>query len=188
MIENLEPLDQVNLELVTAYLKPTCTLSIRRHRESFEDIITTAGLEFHAEQNRIKTHYAIAHDQQALQTYLNAKTRYERGLALGYPEDACEKFQNEKNSHWYLRDQITLAIRNGYPLPTWLAYISHIPSELNIMTAKIAQSSERQGSSYQTHIRKNKPSLGRLIEEQFLKRWCQEPPVRAAAQHRWHDE
>ena len=75
-----------------------------------------------------------------------ARNDYELGHALGYPYDAVLRYseltsEGKPPALAYLYNMIT-AVENGVQLPSWLAYVDHIPSVYNLKKGKIAESSE----------------------------------------------
>ncbi len=76
----------------------------------------------------------------------HAHNDHELGLALGYPNDAILKYseltsQGKPPALAYQHD-IIMAIENGVQLPSWLAYVDHVPSGYNLKKGRVAESSE----------------------------------------------
>ena len=57
----------------------------------------------------------------------------------------------------------------GISIPSWLAYISFVPEQLDLVSGKISKSSETLGNKYQEFVRANNPELAKRVEARFYK-------------------
>ncbi|MBS1267230.1 MAG: hypothetical protein MAG795_01202 [Candidatus Woesearchaeota archaeon] len=126
----------------------------------------------------------IGSDQVALERLLTADSDEEIGLALGFPIEAVSAFnhviEGVCRDGQYDQAQKAKAVQAGLKLPTWLAYISFVPDQLDIVTGDISQSSREVGENYHSFVKENNPNLAKRVEEHFLQRklpneWEMEP-------------
>lgn len=115
--------------------------------------------------------FNIAKTEQTLQQLITARTDCELGIALGYPEKAVKNYlkliNGEQRDGTYLQVNLAKAKQASIPIPPWLAYISHIPEELDIVNNKIAPTTKKIGETYRNYTIKNKPELAKIVEEEF---------------------
>jgi len=116
--------------------------------------------------------FMLGKDKQSLDKLVNASTSDEEGHAFGYPEFAVENYtkvvDGERRDHAYMQVALARAQQAGMELPTWLAYISFIPDQLDIVGENISSSSEALGGAYREFIAANYPDLAQRIEGKFL--------------------
>ena len=117
--------------------------------------------------------FEVGKDKESLDKLVVAKTDKEIGLALGYPTEAAEAFGKKingetRNGH-YCEVALIKAQEKGIEIPTWLAYISHVPEELDLVNRNISESSRELGKKYQDFIKKNNPKLAKGVEQDFLR-------------------
>lgn len=91
------------------------------------------------------------------------------GLAYGYPKEAAWAFRKvidgEKRDGGYLMGSMVEARDANVKIPTWMAYISHIPEQLDFVNGRVSPSSEALGEKYQSFVRKYAPELARRLDE-----------------------
>jgi len=113
---------------------------------------------------------SIGRDQTSLQRLLDAKTRYAKGLAYGYPEDSVRFFVEkiEGESRQGRHSSAYLARKAGIDIPTWIAYLSHGPRNLNLVNGNVCEASKELGTQYQECTRQHNPELAKRVEDYFL--------------------
>lgn len=93
------------------------------------------------------------------------------GLALGYPEAAADAFlyviDGIHRTGFYMTVCMAEAKKAGIELPTWLAYISHVPEQLDLVNNDVSPSSMELGEKYQSFVREHNPVLANRVEEHF---------------------
>lgn len=118
--------------------------------------------------------FHIGKDQQSLGRLLSAKTDGETGLALGFPEDAVKAYQKiidgELRDNSYVRVSLAKAKQAGLELPAWLAYITHVPEQLDLVNGNVSASSKELGEKYQDFVRRTYPILAQRVEQRFRER------------------
>ena len=103
-----------------------------------------------------------------------ASNDYELGNALGYPYDAVSRYfqltsQGKPPALAYLHNMI-IAVENGVQLPSWLAYVDHIPSEYNLKRGKVAESSEEYARIAMEHTVRGNYQLACKLHVDFFNR------------------
>ncbi len=115
--------------------------------------------------------FQIGKDKASLDRLIGAKNNFEIGLALGYPEEAVRAFDKvidgERRDGTYLLVQLAKAKQAKIEIPSWLAYISWVPEQLDIVNRNISRTSEKLGKEYQSFVRENNVELARRVEEHF---------------------
>ncbi len=115
----------------------------------------------------------IASNRKNLEMLVNANNDEEEGIALGYPAEAVKAFGNtingEERNGTYLVNSMQNAENAGISIPSWLAYISFVPEQLDLVSGKISKSSETLGNKYQEFVRANNPELAKRVEARFYK-------------------
>ncbi len=180
--------DELNLFLVSEGIKPAAKIRLnlnfhgRRFENSevyqreFEKILKSLGIPYRFnEKDEEKTiSVYVAKDERNLKVLLhakNAKSDNDLGRAYGYPEEAIRLFDKiedgKMGSGQYLDIALSKAKREKVGIPTWLAYISHVPEKLDIVEGKISRSSKELGESYMKFVRKYNPGLAKRIEQNF---------------------
>lgn len=146
--KQLSPSDEHGLYLTVANIKPV-TLQDRFTGEELH-ILKRLGMKtddtYTMYPNLKVTFVGRSRADVSLAAY--ARNDYELGSALGYPDDAVLRYsqltsQGKPPALAYLYNMIT-AVEKGVQLPSWLAYVDHVPSEYNLMRGRVAQSSEER--------------------------------------------
>ena len=118
---------------------------------------------------------SIGKDEESLDKLVNAKTSVEIGLALGYPVEAVDAFgkiiNGEKRDGIYLVKSLIRAKKERMQIPTWLAYIGHIPEELDFVNNTVSKTSIELGERYKEFVRTNNPELAGRVERSFRDRY-----------------
>jgi hypothetical protein len=118
--------------------------------------------------------FQVGKDEPSLKRLLDARTDEETGLALGYPIEAVKAYNKQVNNEirngQYFQVSLAKAKKAGLEIPRWLAYISHVPEELDLVEGKVSETSQILGEKYQSFVRKNNPTLAEKVEEHFLNR------------------
>lgn len=113
----------------------------------------------------------VGKDEKNLEKLLSAKDNEETGISLGFPVEAVESYlkiiDGERRDGTYLAVSFAKAKQAGLELPSWLAYLSYIPEQLDIVNNKISSSSKELGEKYQNFVRKNNPELAKRVETFF---------------------
>ena len=123
---------------------------------------------------KINHQFTIAYDSEKLDCLVNARTDYEIGKALGFPEEASSQFgkvvNGEKICGSYVEVCCAKAVKAKISLPSWLAYINFVPEQLDFIAGKVSPSSEALGKTYQKFMRSNYPEIAQRIECDFKNR------------------
>jgi hypothetical protein len=118
-------------------------------------------------------HVQAAKDKEHLDKLITARTDKDIGLALGFPKEAIAAYNEvvagERRDGQYAEVSLAKAKQAGLQLPTWLAYINHVPEKLDLMNSDVSETSRALGNKYQTFVRSTN-DLARRVEEQFLAR------------------
>ena len=129
------------------------------------------------------SHLAVARNQEDLEKLVLAYNNINQdeasvGDALGFPRDATEAFNKEidgeKRNGDYCTISLAKAIQAGIKLPTWLAYMGHVPGQLDLVNDDVSASSREQSERYQAFVREHNPDLARRVEEHFASK---KPPT-----------
>jgi hypothetical protein len=191
--------DELNIYLVRHHLKPSCFFDISspEYRDCFESLMKKRDLFLNATEHSIELKqrgreildsppfmlsikYELGNSKENLERLVRAKGDEELGLALGYPEEAVRAYNKVIDGK--LRDGgynlvcLAKAKKAGIEIPSWLAYLSYVIEELDLINGKISKSSEALGKKYQLYMRKHNINLARRAEEYFTqinlpKRW-----------------
>jgi len=118
--------------------------------------------------------FQVGKDSYSLERLVNARSDEEIGLSLGYPSDAVKVYgkviNGERRDGQYVQVSLAKARQAGLELPTWLAYISHVPKYLDLVGGKVSETSKALGEKYQKFVRVSNPDLAKRVEEHFLNR------------------
>lgn len=116
--------------------------------------------------------FQVGRDESSLERLLNAKNDKNIGLALGFPVEAVEAYgkiiDDEMRNGQYVQISLAKAKQARLELPTWLAYISYIPEDLDLVGGKVSETSQELGEKYQGFVRANNPDLAKRVEQHFL--------------------
>lgn len=194
-LQGLEPGEELNLYLVANGFKPATTIVVKhfygyepgaeseivlQYRDTFdrmglkyeerldEFVITDNGKEIKS----ATLGFDVGKCQENLDALRNAKTSEEVGLAYGYPKEAAEAFQKvidgEPRDGQYFQISLAKAKEAGIDIPSWLAYISHVPEQLNLVGGDVSVSSKELGERYQSFVRTHNPTLAERVEKTFM--------------------
>ena len=126
------------------------------------------------ETKRVIESFNIGSSKEYLNELINAKSDEQRGFALDYPPDAVfyyNKLINEEvRNSTYVSVCLAKAKHAGIVIPSWLAYVSFVPEELDIIHNRISRQSRKVGERYQEFVRKNNPDLANRVENHFYDR------------------
>ncbi len=118
--------------------------------------------------------FQVGKDKSSLERLLNAKNDGEIGLVLGFPVEAVKAYgkmiDGEIRDGQYAQISLAKAKQAGLELPTWLAYINHIPEDLDLVGGNVSETSQALGKKYQAFVRENNPELAKRVEQHFLNR------------------
>ncbi len=121
---------------------------------------------------KVLDEFKIASDRENLETLLSAQGSQQFGRALGFPEEAVMAFKRvidgELRNWSYVMVCLAKAKNAGMALPTWLAYLSFTPEQLDLVGGKVSASSEVLGKHYQDFVRNHHPELAERVEKTFL--------------------
>lgn len=144
--KQLCPPDERDLYLAAAGIKPVAL----QRRLAREDLRTLKRLGMktditYAMYPNLEVTF-VGRSRAGVSLASHALNDYELGHALGYPGDAVLRYsqltsQGKPPALAYQHD-IIMALENGVQLPSWLAYVNHVPSEYNLKKGRVAQSSE----------------------------------------------
>ncbi len=130
--------------------------------------LDNAGYFSYAEQEIIY-HLLVGTNKENLEKLLKAKSPIEDGLALGYPKEAVDAFdqviEGERRDGGYMMRCLIDAVSAGKEIPEWFGYISHIPERFNIVTNDISETSKSMGESYMAFVKQNNPGLALRIQK-----------------------
>ncbi len=86
----------------------------------------------------------IAVDKRNYARLRTAKTDQEIGIALGFPEEAVKAFSKlidgEIRDGQYMTVREGEVVREGMQIPSWLAYISYVPEQLDLLRGNVSPS------------------------------------------------
>lgn len=169
----------IELDYLRAWLFAfECGYEERNDYVDCDDYTERKGLSaednFHDEKNQfviVNSRFFVGTNEQTLERLLNATNYRDRDLALGYPVDAADAFYErvEQNKESFLVTLIK-ARQAGIELPSWLAYLTHIPTGINLAKGQISSSSAEQAIMYQNFVRKHNPELAEAVEDYFEKK------------------
>lgn len=115
--------------------------------------------------------FQIGKDKKSLDKLIAAETDEKIGTALGYPIQAARAYNKiidgEKRNSQYLQTALAKAKKAKLEIPAWLAYINHVPEELDLVNGKVPETSKAVGEKYQNFVRANNPGLAKKVEEHF---------------------
>ncbi len=169
------PDNELNFYLVAEGLKPAAWL-LNKNRADYKVIgpsFSQLGLPWKKMDEGGS--FIIGKDKKSFKKILKAlekKSDKEIGLAFGYPEDTVRYYRRVVDGE--LRDAISVKVdlararEAGMELPTWLAYIHHIPARLDLVKGNVSESSMSIGKRYQHYVRENNPPLAERVEQFFL--------------------
>lgn len=124
--------------------------------------------------------YAIAFSPENIDKIIEARTDCEIGLALGYPREDVKAYHQvidrQRRDGTYFCRSLGNAIQAGVEVPQWLAYISDIPKELDLVKSQISPQIKELGNKYQNYIRKTNEPLAESVEQEFLRRCSKTVP------------
>ena len=170
--KQLCPSDEYGLYLAVAGIKPV-TLQDRFAGEELR-VLKRLGMKtddtYTMYPHLMVTFVGRSHANVLLAAY--ARNDYELGNALGYPSDAVLRYseltsQGKPPALAYLYNMIT-AVETGVQLPSWLAYIDHVPSEYNLRKGRVAQSSEEYARIAMEYTVKNNYQLACKLHIDFF--------------------
>jgi len=115
--------------------------------------------------------FNIAKERRSLDDLRRAQTSQEVGRALGFPEEAIRDFclviNGERRDASYFFVSLAKAKQHGVVIPSWMAYISFIPEQLDIVGGNMSQTSKALGETYREFVRDTEPDLARRVELSF---------------------
>ena len=109
--------------------------------------------------------YGVGKNRQALEALANAHNFRDHGFAFGYPEDAVEAYCNGARGAYLV--ELARARKAGVEIPSWVAYLTHVPAHLDIVGNRTSASSEQQARSYQALTRTLHPRLASRVEKEL---------------------
>ncbi len=119
----------------------------------------------------VNSTFFVGTNERTLERLLNATNYRDLGLALGYPVDAVDAFYErvKQNKESFLVTLIK-AKQAGIELPSWLAYLTHVPTGIDLVRGRISPASEEQAIKYKDFVREHNPKLAEAVEGYFAKR------------------
>ena len=113
--------------------------------------------------------------ERELKRLVNAQDVVQTGLALGYPDDAVFEFEKQGiKARKNYEARLQLIKDSGIQLPSWMAYLDHIPV-VGLSGNEVCSSSRQLAERYQYFVRAENPSLAERIEALFQE--CANLPV-----------
>ena len=173
-LKQLHPPDEYGMYITAAGIKPV-TLQDRFSGEELR-VLKRLGMKtedtYKMYPNLKVTFAGRSSADVSLAAY--ASNDYELGNALGYPYDAVSRYfqltsQGKPPALAYLHNMI-IAVENGVQLPSWLAYVDHIPSEYNLKRGKVAESSEEYARIAMEHTVRGNYQLACKLHVDFFNR------------------
>jgi hypothetical protein len=173
-LKQLHPPDEYGMYITAAGIKPV-TLQDRFSGEELR-VLKRLGMKtedtYKMYPNLKVTFAGRSSADVSLAAY--ASNDYELGNALGYPYDAVSRYfqltsQGKPPALAYLHNMI-IAVENGVQLPSWLAYVDHIPSEYNLKRGKVAESSEGYARIAMEHTVRGNYQLACKLHVDFFNR------------------
>ena len=158
------------------------------HITQFRDVLDKIDVAYH--QNKTKTWqtynedgksinveeilFRVGKDKSSLENVLDAQNDNAIGLALGFPLEAAKAYKTNINDELrdgnYIQASLAKAKQAGLELPTWLAYINHVPENLDLVGGNVSKTTQALGEAYQFFVRNNNPELAERVEHHFLDR------------------
>lgn len=185
----------LNLYLVANGLKPATEVSMRtfrceeyevdEERVEFEKYLDSWGVVYNKKEHSWRDidendksvvvsslDYDIGKNQECLDRLVNAETPEEKGRAYGYPEEAVQAFgkvvDGVMRDGAYVKVCMAQAEQAGVEIPTWIAYLSYVPEQLDLVNGNVSESSKALGEKHQSFVRENEPNLAKMVEEELL--------------------
>ncbi len=165
--------DELNLYLVANNIKPATAISISRQSVgSFCRFMNISPFSCYTDYSTPEeVGFNIAKERKYLDDLCKAQTSQEVGRALGFPDEATTDFRKvingERRDHSYFLVSLAKAKQYGVVIPSWLAYISFIPEQLDIVGGYVSPTSKALGETYQEFLRDTEPDLARRVELSF---------------------
>jgi len=110
----------------------------------------------------------VAKDLRNLERLSKANSDFQIGLALGYPRSSVRAFRKRPINFGIVEGNVIEAHKVGMQIPTWLAYLSHVPRRIDLTVGIVSEPDRRLGILYQDTVREHNPELAKRIEEYFL--------------------
>jgi hypothetical protein len=114
--------------------------------------------------------FFIGSTAENLSRLREAQSDLETGLALGYPLEAVQAYNTrqkggQRDAHFFMA--LVKARLAQIQIPDWLAYISHAPEQLDLVSGDVSPSSKALGERYMDHVRRHNPTLATKVESNF---------------------
>ena len=175
-------LDRLSIHLVSAEIKPSSLLLLRRDHKQVNAIVD--GLKtkgFHiATLDRPDCNFfelIVALDStkcENLKTFIQINDKYNIGMMLGYPENAILSFVNKLPdricSYQQMSDICIYELNKGKKIPNFFAYLLHVPERIivNEDFITVDPQSEAVSKKYMEYIRSVDPNLSSENEHKFI--------------------
>ncbi|MBI5072509.1 hypothetical protein HZA99_01695 [Candidatus Woesearchaeota archaeon] len=93
------------------------------------------------------------------------------GQALGFPEEACRSYGKMilgvKRNDSYTQVQLARARDAHIPVPSWMAYVTWVPDELDFVAGRVSTSTQELAKLYQLMTREFNAELAQRVETKF---------------------
>ncbi len=179
---NMHYLDRLSIHLVSAYIKPSSLLLLKRDYEQVNvilDGLKTKGFHTAILDRPDCSFFELiiapdSHKCESLKTFIEVNDKYNIGMMLGYPENAILSFINKLPDKIYSYQQLSNICVNeltaGKKIPNFFAYLLHIPEMVIINNDFITTDPQSEAISkrYMEYIRFVDPNLSSETERKFI--------------------
>ncbi len=170
--EQLRPSDEHSLYLTAAGIKPVTLQRRFSDLHALKRFGMKTDITYAMHPNLEVTFVGRRRADVSLASH--AHNDYELGFALGYPHDAVLRYseltsQGKPPALAYQHDMV-IAIENGVQLPSWLAYIDHVPSGYNLRKGRVAESSMEHARIAMEYTVKDNYQLACKLHVDFFNR------------------
>lgn len=163
------PLSEANLRTLELYFS---YFSLHYHVHERRDYsVSGAG---NKEYTIDAVDYYIGQDVKSLTNIISVfahEDDYLVGQALGFPEESCRAFgkiiDGVKRNYSYTQVQLARARNAHIAVPSWMAYVTWVPDQIDFISGRISTSTQELAKLYQLVIREFNPELARRVEANF---------------------
>ncbi len=163
------PLSETDLHALELYF-PHLSLHYRFHERGNYPISGAHQKEYTVD---IASYY-VGQDAKSLTALVHAFKRrddYAIGQALGFPEESCrafgKKINDVKRNHMYTQVELARARDAHITVPSWMAYVTWVPEEIDFVADRISASTQELAKVYQLVTKEFNSELARRVETNF---------------------
>ena len=118
--------------------------------------------------------YYLGQQEKSLTALIQAfqgRDDYTIGQALGFPEAACRSYGKTidgiKRNASYTQVQLARARDQHIPVPSWMAYVTWVPDELDFIAGRVSPSTQELATIYQLVTKEFNRELAQRVEKSF---------------------